>query len=125
MANPLPESEACRILSVSPAGLAQLVRAGHLSATLEGGCYRFAPQQVHALQPRATALVVSLEDEVARARRERRQAQLEQLQDVALKGAIASGAAVALVASALAPLVALPLLCIAAGVVALGLPGRS
>ncbi|MEZ6188632.1 MAG: hypothetical protein R3F62_26965 [Planctomycetota bacterium] len=125
MANPLPESEACRILHVSPAGLAQLVRAGHLSATLEGGAYRLAPQQVHALQPRAVALVASLEQEVARARQARQAQQLALLQDVALKGALASGALVALIACAAAPLVALPLLCIAAGVVALGLPGRA
>ena len=74
----LPESEASRILRVDPAGLAQLVRAGHLTATLAPDGYRFTPEQVHALQPRAAGLVASLQSEVEQARRARAKAQLEQ-----------------------------------------------
>ena len=118
----LPESEASRILRVDPAGLAQLVRAGHLTATLAPDGYRFTPEQVHALQPRAAGLVASLQSEVEQARRARAKAQLEQAKGLALQGTILGGAAVAVVACAAAPGLALPLLVIAGGVFALGMP---
>lgn len=118
----LPEAEACRILRVQPAGLAQLVRAGHLSATLAGEGYRFVAEEVHALQPKATGLVASLEAEVVQGRQQRTAEQLAQAQALARTASIVGGAAVALVACAASPALFLPLVTIGGAIYALGMP---
>ena len=118
----LPEAEACRILRVEPAGLAQLVRAGHLSATLASDGYRFVADEVHELQPRAAGLVASLEAEVVQGRKQRAAEQLAQAQALARTGSVVGGAAVALVACAVSPALFLPLVTIGGAIYALGMP---
>lgn len=118
----LPEAEACRILRVEPAGLAQLVRAGHLRATLGAHGYELEADQVHTLQPRAAGLVASLQAEVSQARKARTAEQLEQAQALAKTGSVLGGGALALIACAVSPGLFLPLITIGAGIYALGMP---